>query len=373
MSKERGQERGENVADKISKYQEVADWLRENIYKGNFKVGEKLVSEPGLCKKFDISRHTARSAITLLEQEGLVVRRQGSGTYVNQFISNGGRKKIGLLLTYPDDYIFPSIVSGATEIFSEKDHRMFLSLTQNKVEDERNQLLSFLSDDIDGLIVEAVKSALPSINLDIYREFAARSIPIIFINTYHNRLDCNYIINDDVEGGRLAARHLIEKGHKKIGGIFKHDDAQGNYRYKGFAKELYEQNLKVHEDYITWFSTETQEDLFSPDQFKLLSNRLAGASGVVCYNDQVAVKLVQAFTQAGLNIPEDLSVVSFDDSSLSRMNSIPLTSVTHPGTEMGRLAAESLLEIIDNPERSIHHVYKPELVVRDSVQDIVKP
>jgi len=355
------------MADRIPKYQEIADWLKENIRIGTFKSGEKLISEPSLCEKFGISRHTARAAISILEQEGFVVRKQGSGTYVNHFISDTGRKKIGLLMTYADDYIFPTIISSIEEILSEKGHSMTLSLTQNKVENERNQLLSFLADGIDGLIVEAAKSALPSLNLDIFREFAIRSIPVIFINTYHAGMSCNYIINDDEEGGRLAARHLIENGHKKIGGIFKHDDMQGNYRYKGFAEELYEQNLKLYENNIVWFSTETLDSLFSQSQCKLLLDRLAGVSGIVCYNDQVAVKLIQAFTRAGLHIPKDLSVVSFDNSNLSKVTSVPLTSVTHPGQELGRLAAESLLQIIDGSQRPIRHIYKPKLVVRDSV------
>jgi len=358
------------MADKTPRYQEIADWLKENIRMGTFKSGEKLISEPSLCEKFSISRHTVRAAISILEQEGFVTRKQGSGTYVNHFISDGGRKKIGLLMTYADDYIFPTIISSIEEILSEKGHSISLSLTQNKVENERNQLLSFLSDDIDGLIVEAAKSALPSVNLDIFKEFARRSIPVIFINTYHAHLNCNYIVNDDAEGGRLAVRHLVENGHRKIGGIFKHDDMQGNYRYKGFAEELYARNLKLHENHIAWFSTETLDSLFSADQVKLLLDRLAGVSGIVCYNDQVAVKLIQAFTQAGLSIPQDLSLVSFDNSNLSRITSVPLTSITHPGQETGRLAAETLLAIIDDPRRSIRHIYKPQLMVRDSVRKI---
>ena len=358
------------MADRIPKYQEIADWLKENIRKGTFKSGEKLISEPSLCEKFGISRHTARAAISILEQEGYVVRKQGSGTYVNHFISDAGRKKIGLLMTYADDYIFPTIISSIEEVLSEKGHSMSLRLTQNKVEHERSQLLAFLSDDINGLIVEPVKSAIPSINLDIFKEFAARGIPVIFINSYYSRLDCNYIINDDVEGARLATRNLVENGHKNIGGIFKHDDLQGGYRYKGFAKELYEQNLKLHENHIIWFSTETLDSLFSANQVKLLLDRLAGISGIVCYNDEVAVKLIQAFTRVGLHIPQDLSVVSFDNSNLSRVSSVHLTSVTHPGVEIGRLAAESLLKIIDDPQHPVRHIYKPQLVIRDSVRNI---
>jgi len=357
---------------KVPKYQEVAEWLKESIAAGVFMPGGKLISEPGLCKKFGISRHTARAAIAILEQDGIVSRKQGSGTYVNHFTSGARRKKIGILLTYADDYIFPTIISGIEEVLSEQGHGMSLSLTHNKVQNERNQLLSFLSDDIDGLIVEAVKSALPSPNLDIYDEFAARMIPCVFINTYHSSLDCNYIINNDVTGGRLAARHLIENGHDRIGGIFKHDDIQGSFRYKGFVKELYDHKLTLCDNSIVWYCTETLDKLFCSDQVGFILERLNGVSGVVCYNDQVSVRLIQACIKAGMNVPQDLSVVSFDNSNLSSITSVPLSSITHPGAEMGRHAARLILKN-SNSLQSVHHIFEPQLVVRCSTRNISSP
>ena len=358
------------MAVKIPKYQKIAEWLKENIQQGVFAPGEKLISEPSLCEKFGISRHTARAAVSILETEGFVTRKRGSGTYVNHFIADKERKNIGVLTTYSDAYIFPSIISGIEEVLSQKGFRMTLGFTQNKIENERSQLLSFLSDGVDGLIVEPVKSALPSMNLDIFHEFTARGIPVVFINSYYDRLDCNYVLNDDVLGGRLAVRHLIENGHTNIGSIFKHDDIQGSHRYKGLMEELYAHHLKVQESHIIWFSTETQESLFSPDQFHRLLERLQGVSGLICYNDQIAVKFVQAAMRASLQIPRDFSIVSFDNSNLSKVSSVPLSSITHPGLEMGRLAAESLLEIVSAPSQLIRYVFKPELIVRDSVQDI---
>ena len=354
--------------DKVPKYQEIAEWLCHNIYTGVFKPGSKLVSETNLCEKFDISRQTARSAIAILEKDDLVIRKRGSGTYVKDFISSAGCKKVGLMFTYADDYIFPPIISGIEEVLSERGHRMSLCLTHNKVDHERANLLDLLSDNIDGLIVEPAKSALPNPNSDLYNEFTKRGIPCIFLNAYHTNLKCNYIVNNDAEGGKLAVKHLIEKGHTKIAGIFKHDDIQGHFRYSGFAKELYSKNLSVSDQNIIWYSTETLPGLFSPENFKWISERLEGASAVVCYNDQIAVLLIEACSRAGIHVPDDLSVVSFDDSNLSRITSVPLTSITHPSSEMGRLAAKSILRIIADKESSVQHIFKPSLVIRNSVQ-----
>ena len=360
--------RGQVMTEKnVPKYIEIADWLRHNILDGTFRTGERLITEHSLCEKFRISRHTARSAVALLEQEGLVVRRQGDGTYVNLGL-NTKRKNIGVLLTDPNCYTFPNMISGINEVLSSQGHRITLALSQNKVENERAQLLSFQAANIDGLIVEAVQSSFANPNLDIYRDFLARNIPIIFVNTYYPRLDSNYIVNDDVEGGRIATGYLIDQGHRKIGGIFKLDSIQGSLRYEGFVNKLYEQNLTLDEARITWYSDESEDHLFSSEQLSLLTEALSNCTAVLCYSDRIACKLIDASSKLGLQIPQDLSIASFDNSIVSRMAIPSITSVTHPGAEMGVLAASSLLKMIGNPNHTIQYAYKPTLVIRDSVR-----
>ena len=135
-----------------------------------------------MCEKFSISRQTARQAIAILEKEGLVLKKQGSGTYVNHIFSETKipSKTIGLVTTYLDDYIFPGIISGIEKVLSLNGYNTTLRLTRNKVNTEREQLLSLLKSDIDGLIVEGTKSALPNPNLDIYNQLS--SLIVITLN-----------------------------------------------------------------------------------------------------------------------------------------------------------------------------------------------
>jgi GntR family transcriptional regulator of arabinose operon len=352
------------------KYIFVANWLKENIKNNTFKVGDKLISEHKICDKFDVSRQTARQAVAVLEREGLVVKRQGSGTFVSGHDARPQHKNIGILTTYIGDYIFPGLISGIQDVLSGHDYQMTLRLTQNKIENERRQLLSLLSLDIDGLIVEATKSALPSPNLGLYQEFARRNIPIVFVHAFPRELSCNYIIKDDEKAGGLAARHLIENRHKKIGGIFKYDDIQGNLRYKGVITEMYVHHIPLDENAIIWYSTETYDQLFSDSFLPFTLARLKDCTALICYNDDVAITALQAFEQAGVRIPEDLSVISFDNSNLAKIAQPTLTSITHPGAELGKLATESLLAIIQNPHYEIQHVFKPQLVIRNSVKKL---
>ena len=277
-------------------------------------------------------------------------------------------KNIGVLLTHIDCHTFPNMVLGIDEVLSPKNHRIVLSQTQNKIDVERSRLLSMLSANVDGLIVEAVKSVSANPNLEIYEEFAARDIPVIFVNVFYSNLDCNYIVNDDVLGGHLAAQYLIDQGHKKIGGIFKHDSIQAFFRHEGFVSKLKEQDLKFDENSAVWYSYESLNNLFSGEQLPLLRKALSKCSAVVCYNDRAAAMLINAAPTIDINIPDDLSVVGFDNSLLCRLTTPTITSITHPGVEMGKLAAESILQIIDNPNHKIQYTYQPELVVRNSVR-----
>jgi GntR family transcriptional regulator of arabinose operon len=356
----------------LPKYLAIAEWMKENIQNNNFKYGEKLISEHQLCAKFAVSRQTVRQAVATLEHEGLVTRRQGSGTYINHLnpTNKAASHQIGLITTYLDDHVFPYIISGAEKVLSKADYNMTLRLTRNKVHNERTQLLSLLESDIDGLIVEGTKTALPNPNIDVYQKFYDRNIPVVFINAYYQTMTCNYIVNNDVLGARLATRHLIENGHTKIYGIFKHDDQQGNNRYKGFIDEMYDHDFKIDDHRILWYSTESIEELFSPDQLPILTKKLKKCTAVVCYNDQVAMRLIQLFNHSDVQIPKDLSIVSFDNTNAAKISTIPLTSITHPSKEIGKLAAQSILAMIKNPHHQVHYTFTPELVMRESVYSL---
>lgn len=350
------------------KYKQIAEWIRERIQDGTFSSGEKLLSENQLCEKFSISRQTARQAIQILVDDGLVSPKKGSGTFINDLPKKGQKTQtIGVMTTYLDDYIFPRIISGIEKVLSQSGYQMTLRLTRNKVLNERSQLENLLASHIDGLIVEGTKTALHNPNLDIYQKFYEQGIPVIFINAYYQDLPCDYIVNGDEEGAQLATRRLIQCGHKKIAGIFKHDDLQGKLRYKGFLNEMYGQGLSIDDQAILWYSTENEEDVFNANNFPYLLKKFENCTAVICYNDQIAMKLIQIFNSSTLSIPEDLSLVSFDNSPLAEISSIPLSSVTHPSLKLGSLAAESILKKITDPNFNIQHVFVPEFMERTSL------
>jgi GntR family transcriptional regulator of arabinose operon len=273
-------------------------------------------------------------------------------------------------MSYLDYYIFPNILKGIDGVLTRLGYNLVLGITYNRVENERCFLRSCIDNSVDGIIIEASKSALPNPNLDLYRELTDRGIPYIFINCYYEDFDCNYVVMDDCYAGYMAALRILHSGHRNIGGIFKSDDMQGQRRYSGFSKALSENGLTNFDANIVWYDTEDVDILIEPKYDAQLLNILSGCTGIVCYNDQVAAKAVALMQRNNIKVPNDVSIVGFDNSNLAILCAVKLTTITHPGEKLGEKAAESIYSLLSGNENKITYTFKPELVERDSVADI---
>ncbi|MDL2217353.1 GntR family transcriptional regulator [Christensenellaceae bacterium OttesenSCG-928-M15] len=353
-----------------SKYASLANSLREDIFTGKYQMGEKLPSENELCKELRLSRQTIRQAIGVLEQEGIVERRQGSGTYIASIKRDNPRptKNIGIISTYMDSYIFPAIIKGIDAILAENGYMMQLALTHNQVENEARAIQMLLEKDVDGLIVEPTKSGLPNPNMHWYGQVKRRKIPLIFFNAYYAGLDFPHVCLDDFMAGKKAAQCLIDAGHKSIAGMFQSDDRQGHLRYAGFMEALSEAGLEPKSSNVFWFVT---EDIpYLAEDISRVKRSLQGCTGLVCYNDQIAYTIVTELLTQGCCIPDELSVVGIDNAEIAIHCEVPLTTLTHPMEELGRAAARNILELIKNPNHPATIEFEPELVRRASVRTI---
>ncbi len=351
------------------KYQTVAETLRHEIATGIYKDGDALLTEAELKDKYGVSRQTVRQAISLLENDGLVLRRRGSGTYVTHGPrKHSGELSVGVITTYITDYIFPSIVRGVESVLSAESCIMSLSATYNRADHERALLQRILDSPLDGLIVEGTKTALPNPNTGLYERLWERNIPVVFINGYYTQLPkAVYVVTDDLGGGRMAAAYLVRNGFKRIGGIFKSDDMQGHLRYQGFSAELQEQGLHVHDEYVCWFNTENKRRFLRDETgADFMRSLKGGMDAVVCYNDEIALELMAVMEENHLAVPRDVSIVSFDNSAYAAVCHPKLTSLAHPKDEFGRVAAEKLLNMIAG-RRETSAVLPWTLIERDSV------
>lgn len=146
------------------------------------------------------------------------------------------------------------------------------------------------------------------------------------------------------------------------------DDGQGRRRYSGYIAALREAEIRLNSRTTIWIDTDSELNLEEMEEH--LFRRIEGCTGVVCYNDEVAVEVIDLALKRNIQIPQDLSIVSIDDSELAEMNKVPFTSYPHPKDILGQKTAQNLLKMIENPAFDGNYLFEPKAVVRDSIRQI---
>ena len=327
----------------MPKYQRIASELQNEIKTGRLPAGQMLPTEEQLTQRFSASRQTIRQALSLLVDAGLIAKQRGSGSRVRAQASAPKSGNIAVIATYISDYIFPGILREAQSVFAANQYSAVLSATRNSVYHERQILEDLLNKPIDGILVEGTKTALPNPNLDLYQKLSERNIPIVFFNGFYADLpNCVSVYADNFGGGYALVQYLLEKGHTSIAGIFKSDDIQGHERYSGYITALRDAGRMIPDSSVFWYTTESREELLTEE----LAKKIAESTAVVCYNDEIAFRLVPLMLSFGIRVPQDVAIVSFDNSSLSELGPVKITSLSYGTRNIGQVAAQTLLHRI---------------------------
>ena len=361
------------MEEQKAKYEEIADWIKERVEDGELKPGYRIDSEHQLCALFKVSRQTVRHAISVLENDGIVERRRGSGTYIKETINVGEKEvktmRVAVITNYVQEYIFSAMLQEVEHTLSVAGYEMQIALTNNTIEKERLVLKNILEKNmVDGIIAETTKSALPNPNLDIYRKIMKRGIPVLFVNSFYKELDAPHVSMNDKLAGKMVTEHLLKCGHRKIAAIFKADDGQGHERYKGYMEALMEADIELKSKHIVWIDTDTIRNMREDGGWIL--RRIMGCTACVCYNDEVANHLVALCMEQGMRIPEELSVMGIDDSNLATFCEVPLTSARNPIRDVAKVAALEMLEMMKGMPVPKAAELDPEIVNRSSVRII---
>lgn len=332
----------------MSKYEELADKLTEMIAQNLENGIRKLPTEAELSSQYKVSRQTVRSALSLLHEKGIISSRQGSGSYATGLSENTGRNIIPILIASRQEYIYPNLLSDIRGLLSEQGYQLQVYDTGNSTSREREYLLAILDNPPRGIIVEGCRSALPNPNLDLYGKLKDAGCFLLFLHNYYAGLpDITCIKDDNYYGGYLLAEHLVSLGHTRIAGIFKMDDLQGPERYFGVASCLRDLGITFEDSHTGWFTSldvtalEARQDTRFLTAF--LQEQLQDCTAVICYNDEIAYWLIKELSYAGRHVPQEISVVCFDNSYLSDLSKIRITTLTHKPHEIGTCVAECMI------------------------------
>ena len=353
----------------IPKYELVKNYIKHLLRDGIITYGAKLPSEHELMDKFKVSRHTIRQAFSELTSEGYIFKEQGKGTFSNYRIDSKYKQIVAVLTTYISGFVFPGIMAGIEQVLSEEGYMMLLSNTNNMKEREAQYLTSILEHNVVGIIIEPTKSARQNVNIKLLEDIRSKGIKTVFINAFYDDFDSSYVLLDDVKGGAIATEYLTQLGHKKIAGVFKTDDKQGVDRKIGYISAMKKYGVPISPDYIGEYETANMYDY--PYMFaQSLIRKEDHPTAFFCYNDQCAMMVVQAINDRGYKVPEDISIVGYDDSITTVQSDMKLTTILHPKKEMGKQAAKYIIDMLDGRMEKPQMIYRPELIVRNSCRNV---
>ncbi len=332
-----------------AKYLTLAAQLRRMCTRLRRQGKAKLPGETELAERYGCSRQTVRHALSVLEEEGLIRRRHGSGTYLSGGGNSGSR--IAVIVENTEEYLYPKLIRDIEAVCGPEGYTAEAFSTGNQVMAEREILSSLLRNPPAGIVMETAKSALPNPNWDLLSAAVQQEIPLVLLNAPVSLPISAVTVREDSEGGAiLLVRYLIGKGRGRIGGIFRSDDLRGQERYYGYISELIKNGCPVDEGAVVWYDTGARRELLAGSDSwleKYVETHLSGLDAVLCHNDEIAFPLIRILLKSGLRVPEDIAVVSFDNSYYCPLGSVPITSLAQERYQTGTAAARALLEIIN--------------------------
>lgn len=243
------------------KYKWLIEQLREIISDSIQKGINKLPTEQELAVRYRVSRQTVRAALAVLEDEREIRRIKGSGAYITGLSSLEDRNIVGILIPDEQQYEYPALINDIRVTLAAEGFSCKVYPTHNHVDQERQILQFLLKSPLRALIVEPVKSALPSPNTELYQKLIQKGTSILFLGCAYPQLSQIPVIHEDnLYGAGLLVQSLVEKGHSSIAGIFQMDDQRGHERYQGFLDAMQNQGLTVPDRNICWYTTQELDD-----------------------------------------------------------------------------------------------------------------
>jgi LacI family transcriptional regulator, galactose operon repressor len=260
---------------------------------------------------------------------------------------------------------FTDVVRGAEAAAEERGSVLMVCNSGDDVARERRHLDLLEEQRVQGVLITPVDDSRDS----RLGQFVRRGTPVVFVDRESSQGDRCSVAVDDVLGGRLAAAHLAERGHRRIafaGGSAR--TRQVGDRRAGFSAVLAERvDVPIEPVVITTGALTVAAGRRAGQEIAELSAERR-PTAVFCANDLLALGVLQEMTLRGLRVPQDIAIVGYDDIEFAGAAAVPLSSVGQPSEQLGRTAAQLLLEeingVADHQHR--HVVFKPELVVRRS-------
>ncbi len=347
------------------------------IQEGRDRVADRSVSIVDVAREAGVSLGTVSNVLNRPERVSpATLERVQQAITALGFVRNelarqlraGRSRSIGMIVLDVANPFFTDMAVGVEEAASEAGLSVLLC-TSNEVAERETHYLSLLEEQrVYGVLVTPVTQ-----NSAQMKAMRKRGVPVVLVDRGSGARQCSVSV-DDVAGGLLAVRHLLDRGHRRIAVI-------GGPR-----------SLNQVSDRLTGARTALSEAGVDPERLVVIDTEALNVAGgrsagqrlldlparsrptaAFCINDLLALGLLQAMTGRGVRVPDDLAIIGYDDIDFAAAAAVPLTSVRQPRMQLGRAATDLLIDEAEHPDTHSHRqvVFNPELVERASTEAAV--
>lgn len=336
-------------------YVQIIQSLRQDILKGVLPANSRIPTTAELCRQYGVCHRTVQMATRALVREGLLVRRPRLGTFVanagaEKMAVSGGKRRVALLIRYKqnlfDNDFYPreiieGVIAAAGEYDCEIDFNVYSDLDSLSISPT---LSGFL------LVESSREQALKIMRM---------GLPVFLLDAVFERSGLGYVRTDNVYGINMAVRHLARLGHRKILYVY-NDRIETSFavaeRYKGFIRAAAKHGI-------------------NPEGYTVKVGDLKNGIAVLPHTAMLVdahsttLSVLSILRQRGIRVPDDISLVAYDDISFSEHMSTPVTVVKQRLEDIGRIGLETLFAEGEK-WRDARILIKPELIIRETTRSV---
>jgi len=300
-----------------------------------------------------VSPETRKKVLDAVEALGYVPNMNA------KLLKTNKRNTIGLFLSSVQGDFYRELIQSIHMQCRLKGYLLNIYISNENTSEEIYRII--ISSGVEGAIV--LNECLSKEHID---KLEQTNIPIVFLDRELKSSHMSSVIIDNVEGASMAVEYMIKLGHRRIGyfhGIYNYDDEK---RYQGYLETMKKYSLEVDENYI--FRGYFEEALAYSEMRIALLKGLPIPDAFFCANDEMAWGCIRALKEMGYRVPEDISVIGFDDQILAKFHNPPLTTIHSPVKEVGDYSVNEVIRMInkEGPEEGIVKKMMPNLVIRET-------
>ncbi|MGB5943774.1 MAG: LacI family DNA-binding transcriptional regulator [Leeuwenhoekiella sp.] len=288
-------------------------------------------------------------------------------------LKNRKTNTIGVIIPQIVHHFFTTVVRGIEETARERNYNVIICLSNNDYEREKLNLDLLANGSTDGFIMSVAQETLQKGNYEHITEVIEQGMPIVMFDRVVDEVACDRVLIDDRAGAKKGVNHLLNTGCKKIGIITTQDFISvGKLRTEGYREALRDAGMEVNEDYI--LKLDAIDDVTQENQ-QIIKRFIKehDLDGIFTVNEMFSVYSARVIKEIGKSIPDDISLVCFTNGNLSQHFLPSLSVISQHGQQMGRRAAEMLINKLEKQDGSKEDEYQTSyidtsLIIRESTK-----